>query len=689
MRRLVAPGFVVLAILAIAFAWSDSPVRPVLAGALFALGPGFVTLRLLRREPSSLAFELGLALALSPFVLGLLATGLLFAGLDIRTAALVLAAAIGGGAGFVAWRDRRIAALDDASEFRAPTGIAAWIAALALTAICIWPAVTSNRVRASVHGMLHASILYSAIEHGVPPENPFFAGEPLRYYWMFHVGTAATGALGDVDPTVAFAIGNAAALLAFTLLLARLGADAFRSRRAAALAVLFGFLALNPLGGFRFLERADGHRPAASLSELARGRDPILYIQALSIDDEDRITATFTKFMNVSSFPQALALLAASWILIVALARRPSASTAALLATSVAGGLALSPITGASAGLASGVAAALLFVRRARDPSLRTRPLLIAGALLAGLALALPLVLLSAGNSENTIGVDPTAEKVTRTLLTLGPILALALPALFWLRRGTSPESGDRDAHAQLWANAILLMALGIVLHFAVRSEYKLVRMASPLLGVLAAGAVVLVGARLRIVAFSILAALLIAPFVPTNAIAWNAYRWHARAELPFTSVDGRIVLDVGAHPIADAYEWLRTKTPENAIVLAHPMNVDHAHPERGRAHFAGMLHGDEIPVLAHRPVFADNSYYMTDYEPDLPARHQLIGNLYRGKAPSQADIELLSELRRPVYFLVRAEDLDANRAAFAAKASRAFKQVYADSWSTIFEFRP
>lgn len=689
MRRLVAPSFVLLALLAIAFAGSESTARVVVAGSLFALGPGYVVLRLLRREPSSLALELGLALALSPFVLGLLATGLLFAGLDIHAAALVLAAAVGCGAGYVAWRERATPAADAGDEFSARTGLAAWVFALALTAACVWPAFASNRVRASVHGMLHASILVSAIEHGVPPENPFFADRPLRYYWMFHVGSAATGALCGVDPTVAFSIGNGSALLAFLLLLARLGADAFRSRRAAALAVLFGFLGLNPIGGYRFLAHADGHEPAAALSDLARGRDPILYIQALAVDAEDRITATFTKFMNVSSFPQALALLVASWILIVALARKPRASTFALLAACVAGGLALSPITGASAGLASGIAAAIVLMRRFRDRELRVRPLSIAGALLVGLAGALPLVLLSAGNSENAIGLLPSADKVTRTLLNLAPLVLLALPTLLLLRRSTSRTEGDRDAIAHLIQNAVLLMVLGVVLHFAVNSEYKLVRMAAPLLGVLAAGGVTLALGRLNAVAFALAAAVLIAPFVPTNAIAWNAYRWHARADLPFTSVDGRIVLDAGAHPIATAYEWLRTQTPQDAVVLAHPMNVDPAHPDRGRVHFAGMLHGDEVPVLAHRPVYSDNVYYMTDYEPDLQLRHQLIGNLYSGRVPNQADVELLSELRRPVFFLVRAEDPDANRAVFAAKASRAFKQVYADSWATIFEFRP
>lgn len=689
MRRLVAPSFVLLALLAIAFAWSESTTRVVLGGSLFALGPGYVTLRLLRREPSSLAFELGLALALSPFVLGLLATALLFAGLDIRTAALVLAVAIGAGAGFVAWRERASVAADPDDEFRARTGLAAWLIAMGLTAACIWPAIASNRVRASVHGMLHASILYSAIEHGVPPENPFFADRPLRYYWMFHVGSAATGALCGVDPTVAFSIGNGSALLAFLLLLARLGADAFRSKRAAALAVLFGFLGLNPIGGYWFLEHKDGHEPAAALTDLARGRDPILYIQALSVDGEDRITATFTKFMNVSSFPQALALLVGTWILIVALSRRPRASTFVLLAACVAGGLALSPITGASAGLASGIAAGIVLLRRVRDRALRVRPLLIAGALMAGLAVALPLVLLSAGNSENAIGLHPSMPKVTRTLLNLAPLVVLALPTLLLLRRGAARTDGDRDAIAHLIQNAVLLMVLGVVLRFAVNSEYKLVRMAAPLLGVLAAGGITLALGRLSTLGFALAGALLIAPFVPTNAIAWNAYRWHARADLPFTSVGDRIVLDAGAHPIANAYEWIRTKTPHDAIVLARPLNVDPAHPDRGRVHFAGMLHGDEVPVLTHRPVYSDNVYYMTDYEPDLQLRHQLIGNLYSGRVPNQADVELLSELRRPVFFLVRAEDVDASKAVFAAKASRVFKQVYADSWATIFEFRP
>ena len=64
----------------------------------------------------------------------------------------------------------------------------------------------SPRTLLSAHGFLHSAIAQRFWVDGplLPPQNPFFAGEPLPYYWAFHaLGAAVGGALG-IDPLHAF-----------------------------------------------------------------------------------------------------------------------------------------------------------------------------------------------------------------------------------------------------------------------------------------------------------------------------------------------------------------------------------------------------------------------------------------------------------------------------------------------------
>ncbi|MFG0316085.1 MAG: hypothetical protein ACF8XB_02335, partial [Planctomycetota bacterium JB042] len=544
-----------------------------------------------------------------------------------------------------------------------PLGAAVVVLALLLTIGTLWPVTQSNRVRASIHGMLHSSILYSIVDRGVPPENPFFAGEPLRYYWTFHAGAAATAELADRDPTVVFAAGNAAALLAFLLLLGRLGADLFGTRLAGALAVPLGFLSLNPLGALLLRTRT----PLKTLDEIAAGEDPVNWLTAISLGDE-RLTATFTKFMNVSSFPQSFALLVAVWLLARRLVDRPTVPLAALLALVVGACIALSPITGAVGGLALGAAGATLLLRRADRPGATWA----CGALLAGLVVAAPLVAIGSGNAGDTSAEPPHrleddgtryAEKAEDVAFTLGPILLLALPGLWIARR--------RGAGARLLVGSLpVLLACALTLAFPVKSEYKMVRMAAPLLGVFAAGGVAAL-ARRGTLPLGLGVAASLALVVPTHALAWNVYRRHAEATLPMSADGTRIVVDPAAYPLAGMYEWIRTNTPADAVIVANPWR------RMLGKHFAGPHHGEEIPVLARRPVFTDTLYYMTDYEPDQPARNGLLQRLYGGARLTPDDERALAMLRRPIYLLLRSGDPGFTKAALGVAQDRRWERVH------------
>lgn len=665
-RAALAAAALALLALAASFAGPLGGARAALAVLAFSIAPGAAVLRLANARPLGAGLAVPLALALSGFVTGAVVTVALYAGFGPLAAGRLVLALAAGAILWAVFADPR-AGLAAAAR-AAPSerlGAPAVCAALVLTALVAWPIASSNRVRASIHGMLHASILYSAVDRGVPPENPFFAGEPLRYYWTWHVAAAAACAVGDLEPTAVFAAGNVATTFAFALLLGRLAADL--APGAGLLGVLLGFLGLNPFGALAFLRRdpPPGFQP---LERIAAGDDPILYLQALQLGGDERVTATLTKFFNASSFPAAFTLLIAAWVLLLRLANAPGFALGLLAALALGGSIALSPITGLVAGLALGSAAALLWwrARLRKDPAARGLGAAVL-ALAASLPLAVPFVLLGGGNSEGTIGLAPTREQFERVALNLGPMLLLALPAAaLVLRRGSA---GAR----LLVVSAVPLLAMGAVLWFPVESQYKIVRMGAPLLGALAAAAL------LRRPAILGLAAVLCC--IPTNAIAWNCYREHAKAKLPFHGEGTRVALDAGSAPIAELYDWIRTRTPPDSVIL-----VD---PRWKKRNFAGPNHGDEVPVLAHRPIWTDVRFYMNDYEPEQPARFHLVERLYAGEALAEGELAALRALRRPVYALVRApEGASVGRILGTLQQSGAWQKVHSTADAYLFELR-
>lgn len=677
-------GWIALAIACLLVSFTDLPwIRPLLAVITFAVLPGAAVYRLAAPRR---AIDPALAIALSPFLLGALMTAVLFAGVSAEVAARVCLLLCAAAFAYDAWRTLdaesemrkgaagsgpdpatprdelepandptavrptavRDRAADDAPKDepgRTPGRRGEIALALAMTALTLLPLARSERVRASVHGFLHASILYAITDRGVPPENPFFAGETIRYYWTWHAGEAAVCHVGGIDPTVAFAASNAFALLAMLLFLGRLGRHLSSHPGSGPLGMILGFLGMNPLGAWFFSANAAARPEFQGLDKLADGVNPIMYLVALAAGPDERISATLTKFLNVSSFPHSLALLVAAWLLLAQTAARPSYVQATLAALATAGCIALSPITGLTGGLALGAAALLALLLSRLCAACRagtSGALFTAGALAGGLVLAIPFVLLGgAGKGGETIGLEPTKDKLMALGLALGPILVLALPALW--RAVLRGPSGRRI----LALSTVPLMLMAVVIWFPVASEYKLVRMAAPLLGAFAAATIADALRNKRPAVRIAIAALCCAPFVPTNAIAWRAYQAHSHAALPFHAEGIDLVPDDGAWSLTETYQWLRRSTPEDAVLLTDPALSSRA--------FAGPMHGEEAPALAHRAVFSDHLYYMTDYEPSFPARVQLLKRLFAGIRLRDEDVLALRELGRPIYAVLRA----------------------------------
>lgn len=638
----LALAAITLASLGAGWIGSGSALAVALSIGAIAIAPGRAVLRWLAPKMGG-SLGCAIALAISPVIAGVVVTILMLVGAPcaIAAAAMLLASAIA-----LAWAGIRGPRDESETPDVPQLGLPAIGLALVATAFVAYPLVASNRVRTSIHGMLHSAILFEALDGGVPPANPFFAGEPLRYYWTWHLAVAAPVELAGADPTIVFAAGNVAACLAFALLLGHLAvflaARTFGAAgpRVGALGVALGLLSLNPLGALFFSKQADElGAKFSSLEQLAAGDDVIRYLQALALGKDDRITATLTKFFNVSSFPIALALLAASWLFAARTIERPDRGNVVLLLIATAGGIALSPLTGLTGGLAIGLAVTLALIPALRDAPTRNHLLATAGTLLLAVLAAIPFVLFSGGDDSGSVRLGASLAKLLEHSLALGPAIAVALFAVI-------AASSRNHAGRVLALAGLLLLPLGVLLKFPVNSEYKLVREAAPLLGVFAAVSLDRLLAR-KSIATTLLATLVVLAFVPTNAIAWNAYRASARAELPFRFTAGYFELDRNAHPIAEIHEWIRLHTAADAVLLDDHDTV---------RHFAGPFHGAEAPALAQRAVFCDRPSYMNDFEPDLPARRATQESIYAGRKLAPDDVRRLDAFGSRLYAIVRAD---------------------------------
>ena len=65
----------------------------------------------------------------------------------------------------------------------------------------------------SVHGLMHASMVYEIFERGLPAETPLVAGTPLQYPYGVHVLVAGILRVMPISPPTVFAMLNISCLI--------------------------------------------------------------------------------------------------------------------------------------------------------------------------------------------------------------------------------------------------------------------------------------------------------------------------------------------------------------------------------------------------------------------------------------------------------------------------------------------
>jgi len=485
--------------------------------------------------------------------------------------------------------------------------MAPWIEGGFLTLVLLVVVVFGgDSLRTSYHGTLHTAIGESVLRDGLTPENPYHAGEPLRYYLLYPLLGVLLGRTG-MGPLWGFALLNLLAALMLGPALDALGRQlglSFRARRFAFLGTIFGLNALGWLwASVDGTPLLDLRSPADEGDGPALGAMPLVLLQGMAqapfgFGWDARLQSFLPKFLNVSSFAPALPF--TLWSMAYAL----QSGSKALWGSAAHLGIAtsLNPLAG-------GLAAVLLAVRnfgRLRQPRAAARAL--AGPALLALAIALPFLL--PAFRGGTAGEGGGAFALTGD----GPLANLTGPLLLlWILSAWGWSQFARDKRV------FLAIALGLALLLGCAplpwgNEYKFVRLAGLLLA-LPAGAAC--DRLVRRPAGAVAAAALLLLALPTTWLTLRAYSaWNAEATLILTRVEhGKLALGPDfSDAFPAALQAAERDLPPDAVMLLDPF----FNPTRTNSMVAL---GHPLAPLLHRPLLVDRPQIHNEGLPDLDAR--------------------------------------------------------------------
>lgn len=515
---------------------------------------------------------------------------------------------------------------------------APWLEGLLLAgcvALLLWMP-GGNATAVSYHGLYHAGIAQS-IADGFPPEDPYFAGEPLHYYYAWQAAVAGIAAWFGVGPLFSIQLLNLLAALLFALGLDAAGRAAGLShaarRWAFPLAVL-GFNGAGWLGGlFSWSETRQllAQEPAL----------PALYaLQNFQFGWETRNLSFLSKLLNASS--HALALGPALFAIAPTLAEQTRPSASGWLAPLRGGAwlaltLALNPVIGFAVGLAMAAA------RFARPQSWSAfRPWIVAA--LFALLLAAPFLWPLFGGDGESAAID---WRWLRIWNLVGPGLAL-LPLLWlglhWERLGPARGRLLAALAAVGWCAIALALPLG--------NEYKFIRIFW-MLAALPCGAQLASWLSMgRGRSLAVLYLLLLLP--TTAATAWQ-YARVGRQVAPVAEVDG-VLLVRGS--VRDPESGRRVRPWIQAIrtLPADAVLVDE--PALAGGWLGGMViaQGSPLVPLTSRSLFTDRADFhgVSMHGMEAVGQRIALGNAaQRGEPDALRAIGALFQ-GRPVYLLRR-----------------------------------
>jgi hypothetical protein len=503
------------------------------------------------------------------------------------------------------------------------------------------------RLVPSWHGFLHSAIVERFPSPTLIPENPFFAGAPLKYYWFFHWLGAGVVRLSGLDPLNALRLVTLIGLVGLVLSAALAGRRAYRSLGAGLLIGVLAMSGANPLGPLIALGRfiAAPHqslltRPPESgewdrvhvsdaLSDRLMSRPllPAMYISA-----DWRNGQNIVWFFDISSRGLALAALMALLCLLLA-PRSPPLELVGLVVSSALV-TALNPIVGLAVAPALGCSLVLVNLVRRRTTISPVEPLGVdlvrAAALVVGAVLAYPTYyhLFGQGGNGGLSGPGFLALKVA----VIASNFLLLLPLAILGARATTGRLATAIQAMALTGTG--LVGLVLLVHLEKGNEHNLANAAYVLLAVPAAAWVVAPGEALARRRRTLLVAIACLPMTMGTWLAFDG-----RPTIPFATREGMLRRTPDNAPLAQLYRWIDRNTPPDAIFVVDPTDP---------VKMSGNV--SELPAFTGRTLFVDEPSYMTTPYPDAAQRTAIATRLSHGDSLTAGDADYLRTLGRPFW---------------------------------------
>lgn len=552
----------------------------------------------------------------------------------------------------------RAGAVSDGGQRSGAISVSAVLLAVAPIAMAT-AMLTSSRTLVSWDGFLHVSIAERIALGGWPPENPFFAGEPLPHPWLHDALAAALARTLAIDMLHALALLTLLGLAVLCYAALRIGARQLGSAGAGLLIAWLALVGQNPLGPAIAAHRA--LKQGVPLLEFPPVPVETVFVSdesaelfmahpllgALQLSGDWRLGPNLPWFLDNSPRAAALALLMPLLALMLA-PRSPRAPAGGFALGAL--GAALDPHVGLSGAGALLLGAALaacapIAARTRRSPGVPVAapkvPLastglgVAAAAFIGALAAAPSYVQLFAGaeGSPALRGFDgAVARDVAATALSF---CALAPLACYGALRASERS---RPRLAAIALGGVALAAVSPLIELGDRHGHSLASVAGVLLAVPALGFVS--GRRLRLLA----AAELLALFLPMTLCTLASFA--GRPPLPIAR-DGEVLVRIpDDDPLARLYGWVRSATPPDAVFV-----VDAGHPVKMATNVS------ELPAFTGRALFVDQPSSLAASYATFEERRELAAALAAGDAPSAAEHASLAWLARPVYLVSHAAD--------------------------------
>ncbi len=512
----------------------------------------------------------------------------------------------------------------------------------------------SPRTLVSFHGFIHAAIAGQFLGSrpiAFPPENPFFAGHPLPYYWFFQFLAALVTRLVGWNIFYSLEMIILLGTGALMVVAVSLGRRLFRSTLAG---LLMGYLIVagtNPFG-FLFALREvmrHGRQVLNDDPNYLWGVVHSLYSLIRYQDFGGLYGPLLNFFLNITARPVSLAglltlVLCLEWAL---RDRRPRIWAVVAIASALT--TAFSPIIGVAAGgaLLAGLAGYWAWERLAADGprallSLRGSAAFAATglAILTGILVAAPTyyhLLVNPSDSEMRFGL--LSREGIRHLISVALSLSLlGFLALVGFIRTTRER---RRFLGMLLVAAVSLLVGDLVIIMPSANQSNFFHAAVVLLAVPAAGSILrAVPGNGHPTAGPRRAGAIVLAFLPTLVLLLASY-WN-RPALPADFTGSRPARLPQDSDLALFYRWAQEETATDAIFVFY---------SRHRITMAGNI--SEFPAITGRTLFTeDPAHYMVGSSPEAAMRAEMAARLVSGEAPTDSERAYLAGLARPLYIV-------------------------------------